>query len=99
MKRIQDSSFALVWNGAADSPPASGVRDYLREAKARRLVTVVHPLQREDDPRHRMTVFERGERVSERSVRLPARPPFTYPLDTLIPPWPMGETSGSVSTT
>jgi glycosyltransferase involved in cell wall biosynthesis len=88
-RAISDSRFVLVWNGASDSPPASGVRDYLLKERARRVVTVVHPLQREDDPRHRLTAFERGERVSERSLPLPARPPFTYPLDTLIPPWPL----------
>jgi glycosyltransferase involved in cell wall biosynthesis len=88
-RAISDSRFVLVWNGASDSPPASGVRDYLLKQRAGRVVTVVHPLQREDDPRHRLTVFERGERVSERGLPLPARPPFTYPLDTLIPPWPL----------
>jgi glycosyltransferase involved in cell wall biosynthesis len=88
-RAISDSSFVLVWNGAADSPPASGVRDYLLRERARRVVTVVHPLEREDDPRHRVTVYEHGDRVSERGVRLPARPPLTYPLDTLIPPWPL----------
>jgi glycosyltransferase involved in cell wall biosynthesis len=36
-----------------------------------------------------LTVYEHGERVSERSISLPAWPPFTYPLDTLIPPWPL----------
>jgi glycosyltransferase involved in cell wall biosynthesis len=89
MKAIADSGFVLVWNGAPDSPPASGVRDFLLDTKAARLTTVVHPLQREDDPKHRLTVYEQGERVSERSVPLPAWPPFTFPLDTLIPPWPL----------
>ena len=56
-RAISDSRFVLVWNGASDSPPASGVRDYLLKQRARRVVTVVHPLQREDDPRHRLTVF------------------------------------------
>jgi glycosyltransferase involved in cell wall biosynthesis len=88
-RKIADSSFVLVWNGAADSPPASGVRDYLLRQSARRVVTVVHPLQREDDPKHRVTVYEGGEKASERSVTLSARPPFTYPIDTLIPPRPI----------
>jgi glycosyltransferase involved in cell wall biosynthesis len=79
----------LVWNGAADSPPASGVRDFLLQQRARRVITVAHPLQREDDPRHRVTVYEHGERVSERGVTLPARPPVTYLIDALIPPWPL----------
>ena len=73
---VARSSFVLAWNGASDSPPASGVRDYLLKQKAKRVVTVAHPLQREDDPRHRLVVYESGERGSERSVRLPARPPL-----------------------
>ena len=88
-RAISHSSFVLVWNGAADSPPASGVRDYLLRQQARRVVTVVHPLQSEDDPRHRVTVYERGAEVSKRSATLRARPPFTYPIDTLIPPRPL----------
>lgn len=86
---VSDSSFVLVWHGAADSPPASGVRDYLLRERAKRVITVKHPLQREDDPRHRITVYEDGERVCERGVRLPSRPPATYPIDILIPPWPL----------
>ena len=62
----------LVWNGAPDSPPASGVRDYLLRQKAGRLVTVVHPLQREDDPSHRMTVYEaRRARLGAERFRCP----------------------------
>ena len=88
-KRIAESTIVLAWNGAPDSPPASGVRDYLLRVKARRVITVVHPLQAEDDPRHRLTVWEGGEQRSERVTRLPTRPPYTYPLDVLIPPWPL----------
>jgi glycosyltransferase involved in cell wall biosynthesis len=86
---FEQARFVLVWNGAADSPPASGVRDFLLQQRARRVITVAHPLQREDDPSHRLTIYEYGRRVSERKVRLGARPPITYPLDALIPPWPL----------
>jgi glycosyltransferase involved in cell wall biosynthesis len=87
-RRISESTFAIVANGAPDSPPASGVRDYLLDQEARRVTTVVHPLNPEDDPVRRITVYEHGRRTRERTIRLPARPPATYAFDPLIPAWP-----------
>jgi len=57
-REIASSAFTLVYNGAADSPPASGVRDFLLARRAPRVTTIVHPLQREDDPGRRVTVYE-----------------------------------------
>ena len=85
---IGDSTFTIVWNGAPDSPPASGVRDYLLAQEARRVTTAIHPLNPEDDPVRRITVYERGRPVRERTVRLPARPPATYAFDPFVPVWP-----------
>jgi glycosyltransferase involved in cell wall biosynthesis len=88
VRSVAGSTFAVVWNGAADSPPASGVRDYLLAREAPRVTTVVHPLNPEDDPVRRITVYENGRRVRERTVRLPNRPPATYVFDPVVPFWP-----------
>jgi glycosyltransferase involved in cell wall biosynthesis len=84
VRSVSDSSFVLVANGNADSPPASGVRDWLAE-RARRLVAVFHPLSPEDPPLHRVAEWREGVLAGERTVRLPSRPPMTYPLDALVP--------------
>lgn len=49
---------------------------------------MLHPLVPEDSRAHVISVFERGELRRERRVRLPARPPLTYPLDLIVPSWP-----------
>lgn len=84
MKAVADSSFFLVANGNPDSPPASGLRDYLAQ-HARRLDAVFHPLSQEDPPLHRIMRWESGELVRTRSLRLPSHPPATYLLDALAP--------------
>ena len=88
-RRIEAGAFTLVYNGAPDSPPASGVRDFLRRRRAARVTTIVQPLQREDDPRRRVTVYEpdRAPVVTELPY-VPARPPLTYALDPVLPLWP-----------
>lgn len=85
-RRVQDSTFAVLANGDFDSPPASGLIDYLRDRGARRLVTVFHPLSPEDGNEHLITTYEPGSEPSRRVVRLPSRPPYTYPLDFVVPP-------------
>ena len=82
---IGDSTFLLVWNGVRDSPPAGPVRDFLLAHHARRVTTVVHPLEPEDGTAHTITSWERGERIGERVLRLPSRPPFTYAVDPFVP--------------
>jgi glycosyltransferase involved in cell wall biosynthesis len=84
MKAVADSSFFLVANGNPDSPPASGLRDYLAR-HARRLDAVFHPLSPEDPPLHRIVRWERGEVVREYSIHLPSRPPATFLLDVFAP--------------
>ncbi len=39
----------------------------------------------EDVNRHTVTTYVRGEEVNRRSVRLPSRPPITFPIDLLVP--------------
>jgi glycosyltransferase involved in cell wall biosynthesis len=85
-RRVEQSSFIVLANGAGDSPPASGLLDYLLARGARSVTTVFHPLSAEDGDRHSITVYTHGEKTRERIVRLPSRPPYTYPIDALVPP-------------
>jgi glycosyltransferase involved in cell wall biosynthesis len=85
-RKVQDSGFVVLANGSAGSPPASGLLDYLLAQPARAVTSVFHPLTREDGNRHLTTYYEGGYRRSERIVRLPARPPLTYPIDAVVPP-------------
>jgi glycosyltransferase involved in cell wall biosynthesis len=65
------------------------VRDFLREHGARRVTTIVHPLHREDDHRHRITVYESRRAAAVRELpRVPVHPPLTYALDPFLPAWP-----------
>jgi glycosyltransferase involved in cell wall biosynthesis len=82
--RIRESTFAIVSNGHVDGP-AQALRDHLVRKDARRVTTVFHPLGPEDGGIHEVAVFERGTAGRIRRVRLPSRPPLTYPLDLLVP--------------
>jgi glycosyltransferase involved in cell wall biosynthesis len=84
MRPVEESTFLVVANGTPDSPPASGVRDYLA-AHARELTTVFHPLNRDDPPLHRVARWRNGEHVEERTLRRTSRPPLTYATDVLAP--------------
>ena len=84
MARIDASTFAIVSNGHVDGP-AQALRDHLVQRGARRVTTVFHPLGAEDGGVHEVAVLERGAAGSVRRVRLPSRPPLTYPLDLLVP--------------
>lgn len=86
-RRIEAARFAILAHGAADSPPASGLRDHLVRRGAR-VTTITHPLMPEDGDRHDVVTYAGGRRVRRRSARLPGRPPYTYALDALVPPWP-----------
>jgi glycosyltransferase involved in cell wall biosynthesis len=74
---------AIVSNGFADGP-AQALRDYLvaREAD---VVTAFHPLTPEQGTTHLVTRYSGGERVAERRVRLPLRPPASFALDPFVP--------------
>ena len=84
MVRIHESTFAIVSNGHVDGP-AQALRDHLVRRGARRVTTVFHPLGAEDVGIHEVAVFEHGAARRVRRVRLPSRPPLTYPLDLLVP--------------
>jgi glycosyltransferase involved in cell wall biosynthesis len=76
-------TFAIVSNGFADGP-AQALRNYLVERGAR-VVTIFHPLTREQGTQHAVATYAQGRRVDERSVRLPLAPPLSYVLDPLVP--------------
>jgi glycosyltransferase involved in cell wall biosynthesis len=81
---IHESTFAIVANGFAEGP-AQALRDYLVGAEARSVTTIFHPLLREGDTRHMIETRESGKDPVTRRVRLPFRPPYTYPLDLVVP--------------
>jgi glycosyltransferase involved in cell wall biosynthesis len=88
LKPISESTFVLVCNGSSDAPPAAPVRDFLRSHGARRVTTIYHPLEPEDDPARRVTTYEPGREPAVRTFRMPSRIPYTYALDPLVPLWP-----------
>jgi glycosyltransferase involved in cell wall biosynthesis len=85
-KPVQESTFMILANGASGSPPASGLMEYLIAHGARRVTTVFHPLTTEGGNRHELATYEPGREPRRHTVRFPAHPPYTYPLDLLVPP-------------
>jgi glycosyltransferase involved in cell wall biosynthesis len=74
---------AIASNGFADGP-AQALRDYL-VARDVGVVTIFHPLTPEQGTRHHLAVYADGVLVSERSVRLPLKPPASFVLDPFVP--------------
>lgn len=85
MTRIEDATFAIVANGFADGP-SQALRSHLEREGARRIVSISHPLLAEGDTRHEIEVRRPGLPPAVRRVALPCRPPYTYPLDLVVPP-------------
>jgi len=86
--RIEGSTFVVACHGKEDGPPANGVWQFLAARGAKRLDTIYHPLIREEGSERRHTVFEAGRPARRRTYKLPARPPFTYPIDAALPGYP-----------
>lgn len=82
MKKIQKSSFTIISNGFADGP-SQALRDYLNQRKARRVMTIAHPLVAGKDS-HVTTVYENDE-VSKKQTSLLNKPPYTFALDPFVP--------------
>jgi glycosyltransferase involved in cell wall biosynthesis len=61
------------------------LRDYLVAGKAPRVTFVAHPLEHRQESRHVVTTYERGVKTSETLIRALNRPPYTYPLDLVLP--------------
>jgi glycosyltransferase involved in cell wall biosynthesis len=85
-KPVSESTFAVVANGYFDSPPVGPLTEHLLDRGVPRLTVVIHPLNTDGDPHHEIRHYERGELRRRRQLRLPTRPPYTYPLDLLVPP-------------
>jgi glycosyltransferase involved in cell wall biosynthesis len=79
--------FLIAANGDLDAPPASGLREWL-VAQGAEVLAVFHPLEREERDGHLIVRYSGGSELARRRVRLPSWPPYTYPLDLFVPPWP-----------
>jgi glycosyltransferase involved in cell wall biosynthesis len=77
-------SFAIAANGLLSDGPAQALRDYL-VTRGARVVTIFHPLSAYEGTRHVITTYAGGTRVEEHTVRLPLKPPLSYPVDPLVP--------------
>ncbi len=82
--KIKESTFTIVTNGFADGP-AQPLRDYLLEHKAKQLIMVNHPLVAEGGNKHIITIYEHGKMKSQKSYRLPNKPPYTFAFDPFVP--------------
>ncbi len=82
---MEGESFALVMSGAPGTPPADALIEYLNDHGAASVTAVFHPLQVTDAPGHLVQRFDHGALVSERRYPIPAKPPYTFPLDLLVP--------------
>ena len=76
-------SFAIVGNGLADGP-AQALRDYLVDSGAQ-VVTVLHPLTREQGSVHRVTTHRAGAPVLARTIDLRLHPPLSFATDPVVP--------------
>lgn len=81
---IKDSTFTIVANGFADGP-SQALRDYLNSHKAKRVITVSHPLVPEGDNHHIIIEYSKGKQVNKKSIKLPNKPPYTYAFDSFVP--------------
>jgi glycosyltransferase involved in cell wall biosynthesis len=73
----------IAANGFGDGP-AQALRDYL-VPRAAEIVTIFHPLTREQGNRHVITTYANGMVVEESSIRTPVRPPASFAVDPFVP--------------
>jgi len=81
--KISNSTFIISTNGYADGP-AQALRDYLIQQKAQRVTVVTHPLVAESQGRHIVDTYTSKGKTTK-TYKAPNKPPFTYPLDFVIP--------------
>ncbi|HUP73224.1 MAG TPA: glycosyltransferase [Acidimicrobiales bacterium] len=80
---IRELDVVLAWSGFADGP-SQALRDHLLHSEVRNLTTIAHPLTLEGPHHHEITRYVGGQSTTRR-VRTPVKPPFSYPLDIMIP--------------
>ena len=83
VKDVATASFAIVANGFAEGP-AQALRDHLVGLGAD-VVTVFHPLTREQGTAHLVSRYTAGHVVQSRSITVPLRPPLSYAADPFVP--------------
>lgn len=84
---VGKSTFMVSANGASGTPPASDLVEYLLAHGAQRITTIFHPLTAEEGSSHKITTYRPSHEPHQRTIPLPSRPPYTYPLDLLVPIW------------
>jgi len=80
---IEGATIRIESSGFADGP-AQALRDYLLMHGVGELVMVQHPLTPEGPSDHIVTTWKDGRIAGRRRIRLPHRPPVTYPLDLVV---------------
>ena len=80
---VAAASFAIVANGFAEGP-AQALRDHL-VGRGANVVTVFHPLTREQGTAHLVSRYTAGHVIQRRSINVPLRPPLSFAVDPLVP--------------
>jgi glycosyltransferase involved in cell wall biosynthesis len=80
---LAGARFALEVHGVPTGPPAVGLKEHLVRSGAD-VRCLYHPLGAEEAGEHVFESFRDG-RLRRRTVRLPSKPPYTYPFDPLVP--------------
>lgn len=80
---IKGATVRIESSGFADGP-AQALRDFLLQQGVGELVMVQHPLTPEGPREHTVSVWRDQALASRHRVRLPHRPPWTYPLDLIV---------------
>ena len=82
--RLDQGNFVIASSGFADGP-AQALREYLTRHGAGTVTAISHPLVPEGPHHHRVDTWIQGAHQRTQTIRLPFRPPYTYPLDLAVP--------------
>ena len=75
-------SVIVAMNGPM-GPPAEALVHYLKNRAVKAVALSQAPLNSQDDRSRAVTIFYGNGKTSKRTIRLPNRPPLTYPLDAV----------------
>lgn len=80
----------LASNGRAGDGNAEALLDYLLIRKTREVWVIKHPLtaSEHDTEFHSIDIYRDGALADTQRTRAPFRPPYTYPLDLVLPRLP-----------